>query len=233
MWTRPRQRRERPALTLGRIVTEAILLMDAEGIEALSMRALGLRLQAGATSVYRHVASREELIELAVDEVYREIEVPYCLDPEGWRDAVAASAQSMRAMILRHRWVSAALPSVGLLYLGPNVLRFKESLIQAFDIAGYPRAETDSALAAVIGYVVGMGVGEAAWLGKVAQSGRGEREWTAELWPHLDRLAHEHPRLAESIAARAEVAPEAIRDAKFEYGLERILDGLQLRLTAN
>jgi len=66
VWTRDR---EQPALSRAAIVREAIAMLDAEGTEALSMRKLGARLNAGATSLYRHVASKDELMELALDEV--------------------------------------------------------------------------------------------------------------------------------------------------------------------
>ncbi|WP_435835385.1 TetR/AcrR family transcriptional regulator [Streptomyces avermitilis] len=73
VWTRPRGGRERPVLSREQIVAEALRLLDSEGIDALSMRKLGNRLSAGATSLYRHVANKDELIELAVDEIYGEI----------------------------------------------------------------------------------------------------------------------------------------------------------------
>ncbi|MBO0515534.1 TetR/AcrR family transcriptional regulator, partial [Streptomyces beijiangensis] len=77
VWTRPQRRvREQPALSRDQIVTEALALLDDAGIEALSMRKLGTRLNAGATSLYTHVANKDELIELVVDLVYGEIEVP-------------------------------------------------------------------------------------------------------------------------------------------------------------
>ena len=64
-------------------------MLDADGTEALTMRGLGARLNAGATSAYRHVANKDELMELAVDEVLGEVFVP-----EGggaaWRAAAPA-----------------------------------------------------------------------------------------------------------------------------------------------
>jgi AcrR family transcriptional regulator len=52
VWTRP-QPLQREQLTRDQIVAAAIELLDAEGIEALSMRKLGTRLKAAATSLYR------------------------------------------------------------------------------------------------------------------------------------------------------------------------------------
>ncbi|MEC3951988.1 TetR/AcrR family transcriptional regulator [Nocardia sp. CDC153] len=227
VWARPR--RERPALTVERIVDEAVSLMDAEGIDALTMRALGARLGAGATSMYRHVANREELLELAVDRAYAEIRVPRCEQPEHWREAVSGYARSMRSMVARHGWIAAALPGVGLYYLGPNVLRLSESLNQVFEVAGFPAAEIDMAITAVLGYAVGMCVAESAWLTKVGRSGKSEQECLAELQPVIERALADHPRIAQLRAARGEVDIRAVRDAKFNYGLDRMLDGLRSR----
>ena len=66
-WNRPQKRRTQPALSREQIVAEAFALLDAEGIDALSMRKLGARLNAGATSLYTHVANKEELLALVVD----------------------------------------------------------------------------------------------------------------------------------------------------------------------
>ncbi|WP_040812400.1 TetR/AcrR family transcriptional regulator [Nocardia concava] len=228
VWARP-PRRERPGLTVERIVAEAISLMDDEGLEALTMRALGVRLRAGATSVYRHVANREELLELAVDHVFGEIDVPACDAPGHFRATVIECAESVRTMVLRHRWIAGVMPGVGLHYLGPNVLRLNESLMRVFDAVDYPADEVDTAIATVLGYVVGMSFAEAAWLAKVEQGGKSEQECVEQLLPVLERAVASHPRVAAAIVARGETDVRAGREAKFRYGLERVLDGLTLR----
>src|SRR3954464_11846314 len=103
VWTRPQpQRRQKEQLTRERIVTEAVHLLDEEGMEALSMRTLGQRLGAGATSLYRHVASKDELIGSVADEVYAEIDDPQISDPSSWRLATNAVAHSLRQTGLRN-----------------------------------------------------------------------------------------------------------------------------------
>ena len=82
-------RMPRDTLTRDQIVTAAIGLLDAEGLEGLNMRALGTRLGSAATAVYWHVGSKENLIALAADQVWNEITLS---DPAaaGWRPAAAA-----------------------------------------------------------------------------------------------------------------------------------------------
>ncbi|MGK8521251.1 TetR/AcrR family transcriptional regulator [Nocardia asteroides] len=226
MWTRPRRGREQPALTREQIVAEAVALLDAEGMEALSMRQLGARLNAGATSLYRHVANRDELIELVVDEVYGEIDVPEIDDPAHWRAATRECARSLRAMILRHPWMASTLGQVGLSYLGPNVMRLNDRMVGLFEAGGFPAQEAGDGIGSVISFVVGIGITEAAYLSMLARSGKTEKEWLAELRPAAEAAAREFPRVAHESWSQD---PEQVRERKFQYGLDRVLDGLDAR----
>lgn len=228
VWTRPRKGREQPALTREQIVAEAVSLLDGEGMEALTMRQLGARLNAGATSLYRHVANRDELIELVVDEVYGEIRVPAITDPAAWRMATADCAESLRAMITRHPWMASTLGQVGLSYLGPNVMRLNDGLVGLFEAGGFPAAETSDAISAVMSYVVGMGIAEAAWLALLARSGQTEQEFVAQLRPAAEAAAKDYPRFQQD--EDWDTDPTERRDRKFRYGLDRLLDGLGARL---
>ncbi|MFI1615752.1 TetR/AcrR family transcriptional regulator [Streptomyces lydicus] len=214
VWTRPRRQREQ--LSREQIVTEAVQLLDTDGLESLSMRKLGTRLEAGATSLYRHVANKDELIELVVDEVYGELEVP-AADAADWRTPAARSAYSLRAMILRHPWVASVLGQVGLIHLGPNVTKMSERMAAVYRAAGFPSDETGHAMKTVISYVVGMATSEAAYLSLIARSGKSEQEFIESL-----RSAGEEGPQAED--------PGTARDETFDYGLRRVLDGLQVRL---
>lgn len=230
VWTRPRRKREQPALSREHIVAEAVRLLDADGIEALSMRKLGTRLDAGATSLYRHVGNKDELIELVVDEVYGELDVPDAGDPADWRTAVAHSAHSLRAMALRHPWVASVLGQVGLSHLGPNLIRMSDRMLALFRSAGFPSAEADQAMKTVIAYVVGTATSEASYLSVLARSGRSEQEFLESLRPSTEEAVQDHPGLREGYAAQFGKDPGQVRDENFTYGLERILDGLGTRL---
>ncbi|MFB7514729.1 TetR/AcrR family transcriptional regulator [Streptomyces sp. NPDC056144] len=237
VWTRERTAPDQPALSRAAIVREAVVMLDAEGIEALSMRKLGARLGAGATSLYRHVATKDELMELAVDEVAAEIVVPpadradRAAGDGDWRAAAAEAAGSFRATSLRHPWLSSVLGQAGLAYLGPNLMAFSERLAALFTAAGFP--EPSRAIDTLLSYVIGMSTTEAAWLTTVARSGETEAEFIARLMPAAQQVAADHGHLAdayEKAAVQAAVDPVALRDAKFAYGLDVVLDGLALRL---
>jgi AcrR family transcriptional regulator len=228
VWARPEQSEpDQPALSRDAIVRVAIELLDAEGIEALSMRKLGARLNAGATSLYRHVATKDELMELAVDEVFGEMRVPELAGaPGAWREAVAGAAAEFRATALRHPWLASVLGQAGLAYLGPRLMAFNEGLASLFADAGF--AAPVPAIDAVLSFVIGMSTTEAAWLSTVARSGGTEAEFIAKLMPAAHRAAEGHEHLARNGRASVE-DPAALRDAKFADGLAIVLDGLALR----
>ncbi|AKZ60297.1 putative TetR-family transcriptional regulator [Streptomyces ambofaciens ATCC 23877] len=213
VWARP-HRPQREQLTREQIVAATIELLDAEGVEALSMRKLGTRLKAGATSLYRHVANRDELIQLAVDDVFGELGPPAAATRRTWRTSVARAATELRALVLRHPWVGPELGQVGLLHVGPNAVRMTSGLLAQFQAAGFPEGEEDQAAGALMSYVVGIATSEAAYLSLVTRSGVSERDWLSD---HSSNFGEE-------------VDPRQVREDRFAYGLDRILDGLASRL---
>ncbi|MEU5161840.1 TetR/AcrR family transcriptional regulator C-terminal domain-containing protein [Streptomyces sp. NPDC020875] len=234
VWTRPRRRkREQPALSREQIVAEALALLDSDGVEALSMRKLGARLKAGATSVYSHVANKEELIELVVDEVYGEIDVPEPTGPDDWRRALEEFAHSVRATILRHPWMASVLGEVGMAYLGPNMMRLSDRGLGIFEAAGCDDAETaDVLMSTLIAFVIGTALTEAAYLTSLARSGRTEREWLESVRPAAVAAAQQYPRLRKRYAALDEMEPTDTRGSSFDQGLACVLDGIAVRLRA-
>ncbi|MBT1092682.1 TetR family transcriptional regulator [Streptomyces sp. WAC 05379] len=230
VWARPQRESDQPALSRATIVREAIVMLDAEGVEALSMRKLATRLNAGAASLYRHVATKDELMELAVDEVAAEIDVPPADSPD-WRAAVAQAAHSFRTTALRHPWLSSVLGQAGLAYLGPNLMSYSERLAALFTTAGFP--DPNGAIDAVLSYVIGMSTTEGAWLITVARSGETEADFIARLMPAAQQAVADHEHLAKGYAQTEEVAttdPATMRDTKFAAALDIVLDGLALRL---
>ncbi|MFI6505223.1 TetR/AcrR family transcriptional regulator [Nonomuraea typhae] len=230
VWTRPRRQQQQPALSRERIVAEAVKLLDEEGIDNLSMRTLGTRLNAGATSLYRHVANKDELIELVVDEVYGELRVPEAAGRSDWREAAAGCADSLRSMILRHPWVASVLGQVGLAELGPNLMRQSDRMLALFQAAGFELGEANQAMGTLISYVVGMTTSEAALLSMLARLGQTEEELAAQVREAAMHASRELPRLQELDEQLLNDDPSKIRDRDFRYGVDRILDGLATRL---
>ena len=95
----------REPLTRERIVTAAIDFIDTHGLPALTMRRLGQRLGVEAMAFYRHIPSREDLldavVEHVVDELYADEDV-YLEPRHGWQDYLNRLAHGVRRIALAH-----------------------------------------------------------------------------------------------------------------------------------
>ena len=91
----------RAALSRAQVLRAALTLIDAEGVEALSMRKLGKALDRDPMRLYRHAASKNELLDGVVDVVLSELEVPPT-DNGDWEAVLRRSAHAFRAVALAH-----------------------------------------------------------------------------------------------------------------------------------
>src|SRR5262245_9250965 len=232
VWLGP-QREPRATLPRDRIVAEALRLLDDEGADALSMRKLAAALGVGTTSLYWHVANRDELIELVVNEVNGELDVPDTGDVHDWRETTRRFARSVRSGILRHRWVVSELAHVVGAVPGPNLNDATERMLVVFEGAGFPLPEAERALNTVSAYVAGIALSEAALHELLARQGQSPQDWLDEMVSVADDVTKDHERLRELTTGYAGLDAQQAMDGDFEYGLERVLDGLQARLDAS
>ncbi len=102
-WWRSRkgQHRARPPLTRDAIVDAALTILDADGVDALTIRRLGHELGTGAASLYWHIAGKQELGELVYDRIMGEIDLPDP-DPSKWEDQLKDLARQAYRVMLSH-----------------------------------------------------------------------------------------------------------------------------------
>jgi len=226
-------RRDR-GLSRAEIVSTAIAVADAEGPDAISMRRIARELGAGAMSLYWHVGSKEELLDLMLESIETEIEVP---EPSGdWRADLGAFAHRTRAAMSRHRWamefIGGRPPS------GPNDARNLERLLGLLDGLADDRL-TMNILGTVATYVMGAVMRDAQELRVQRDQERAAAALTEE------QLGEEHERYRKSFEASGRyprivrlmesgIDPDdpATRDERFQFGLDCVLDGIAARLNA-
>ena len=218
----------RETLTRDQIVKAALDLLDAEGLEGLNMRALGRQLDSAATAVYWHVGTKEDLIALAGDLAWAEVDLP---DPAelGWRAAASRMAVSLYAMLSRHTWLVQAFGAYPM--YGPGKARHDDHSLALYEAAGFAGAEADQAAATVFTFVLGNALGpaaEASFSRKLARHGDVEEQLRANQAAAVE-VAMQFPRLRtriETPSADYGAGPEG----GFEYGLHTVLDGLEARI---
>jgi AcrR family transcriptional regulator len=128
-------RRRREPISRDAIVTAAITLLDRDGLDALSMRALAEQLGTGAASLYWHVGSKDGLLDLVFDKIIGEVAVP-AADPARWQEQLKEVARSQRATCLRHPYIVRL--SIGRIPMGPNAIRLSERVLAIMRAGGLP-----------------------------------------------------------------------------------------------
>jgi AcrR family transcriptional regulator len=212
----------RGGLNLEKVVTAAVELADAEGLEAVSMARVAKALGFTTMSLYRHVRSKEELLVLMLNRV---VAMPPARPYDGWREGLENWAWDLLAMVREHPWVlyvpiapppatpnNIAVMERGLAPLADTPLSEQEKGNLILTINGYvfwqARLETELAPGvdddALVAYVTIM------------------RTLVDDRWPAVKRMV-------ESGAFEDE---EDTRDADFAFGLARVLDGIERLIEA-
>ena len=132
----------RPEHSRAEIASAGVTLADASGLGAVTMRSAAAAIGTAPASLYRYVATRDELVELMADQVYGELS---CHEPGSGRPVadLLRLAQQSRAVYHRHPWLL-DIPAAGNLP-GPNAVAFIEQALAALagaDLTGPAKLET-------------------------------------------------------------------------------------------
>jgi AcrR family transcriptional regulator len=198
---RPRQ----ALLSRQRIVETASMLVDAEGLEALSTRRLAAELGVQGPSLYNHFATKDDILDAVADAITAEVDISY-FPAVPWPEALRRWAHLYRAALASHPNI------VPFLAQGPRrrpaTLAMADAVYGCLVAAGWPPASATHVGAAMRYFIVGSALGSFA-LGYVE-----DPELYANAYPHLGQ-AH---RLADH---RAQVDEGA-----FTLGLDALIHGL-------
>jgi AcrR family transcriptional regulator len=225
--------RRADALSRDQIVRAAIAVADAEGAEAVSMRRIARELNAGTMSLYWHIGSKEELLDLMIDEVQAETQIP---GPSGdWRADLRELALNTRKALHRHRWMADFMG--GRPPMGPKSLQNLERALASLDGLGLGAAEAITAVMTVATYTLGTVLREVQEIkGEAYQdmelAGLSDAERMAVVREFADRVraTGRYPHLAALIDSGVDPDSPETRQARFEYGLDCLLDGIAARL---
>ncbi|MDT7552730.1 MAG: hypothetical protein QOI16_1266 [Pseudonocardiales bacterium] len=207
----------RTRLTRNRVVAAAIALADATGIQALTMRKLGVELGVEAMSLYTHVANKNDLLDGMIDGVFGEIDLPS--DATDWRQAMRTRAISTRDAMSRHRW------AIGLMESrttpGPATLRHHDTVLGTLRAAGFSVVLAAHAYSLLDSYIYGFALQspslpfdspeDTATAARLIMA-----RFVSGQYPHLTEIAVEHV-----------LQPGYNYGDEFVFGLDLILDGLE------
>ena len=230
-----------PRLSIDLVVSTAIRIADAEGLEAASMARVAAELSVATMSLYTYVPSRPELADLMVDEVFwsrdlrgeetRDLRGEETRDQRGegtFRERVRHYAERTFAMYRAHPWlaeVSRARPP-----LGPGMLAEQEYVLAAVATLGLPLRQLNPAATAISAWVTSAARHEAESALLRRTTGLSTDEWwlqRGELWESwFDVEAHPTMTAIWNGGAFDRGADEQAQDA-YEYGLGLLLEGIE------
>jgi DNA-binding transcriptional regulator YhcF (GntR family)/AcrR family transcriptional regulator len=212
-------------LTAARIVATAVAVADTEGLAAVSMRRVAAELGVATMSLYRHVADKDDLLVRMMDAVLARW--PFPADPpDDWRERLALAGRKLWEVFRRHPWLAPAL-SVTRPQAVAGALPFTEWVITALEGRGLDLQTVFTTYLTLFNYVRGTAVNVEMEAEAEALSGIDNEEWMDTQEPALLALAAgRFPALERLITTGYDFD----LDELFEFGLQRLLDGIGLLL---
>lgn len=242
LWGAPERpkRGPKPRLSVERIAEAAIGIADREGLAALSMRRVADEVGVTAMSLYTYVPSKAELIDVMLDTVLGELPLD---DGEttgdddgalgGWRAKLERVARRNRDTYLRHPWLLQV--ATGRPVLGPNLIAKYDHELRTVDGIGLTDVEMDLIVGLVGDYVHGAVRGQIEAAQVQQRTGMTDEQWWAEWAPLLEKVFDpERFPVAARVGAAAGAEYNAPVDParSFEFGLARVLDGIEAFIAA-
>ncbi|WP_405797260.1 TetR/AcrR family transcriptional regulator [Streptomyces sp. NBC_01506] len=247
---RKSERSDHPTgLDRDRIIAVSVQLLDAEGPAKFSMRRLAAELSVTAMSMYWYVDTKDDLLELALDSVYTEIDTARAADDgtdadadahaesdpdtasdtaSDWRDDLRALAVNYRALLVRHPWVS---PLVGkFLNIGPNSMEFSAAVQRVMRRTGLPAHGQMGALGAVFQFVYGFGTIEGHFVQRCAEAGMTQDQYYRHAMGRINERPEYRGRFEQAeelMEARGGDTVEEMRERDFTFALELLIAGIE------
>jgi AcrR family transcriptional regulator len=205
----------RQPLSRERVLLAAVAMADAGGVDALSMRRLAQDLGVVPMALYKHVASKDELLDGMVDVIVGEIDPPVA--GTDWKAAVRQRVLSARRALLRHPWASRVVESRAA--ATPAVLAYMDSMIGLFRAGGFSVDLTHHAMHAMGSRLLGF---SQELFDDTSDSDPDPADFAPEAYPHISELL-----VAITHDQGSVVGPGCDDQFEFEFALDLMLDGLE------
>lgn len=220
------QRRARPgrkrALDRDAVVAAAIRVLDADGLDAVTIRRVAQELGVGAASLYAYVDSKDALIELVLDHVVGEVDVSDFPNEDPWQEQLKELIRRARAAFVAHRDVARA--SLGRIPSGPNALRTMDTMLGVLKRSGLP-----DQVIAYAGDLIGLLISATAYEESLfAETGLNIEDFVGyveEFRAYLEALpADRFPHMVALAGPLTHFDPGT--DSRFEFMLDVVVRGL-------
>lgn len=196
---------------------------DAEGLSALSMRRIATELDVPTMSLYRQVRAKEQLLVLMADAAFAAHRLPRTFPP-GWRAQLELLCRLQWSIYRRHPWLAQVI-SLTRPLMAPHAVAHTEWALRALSGRGLGQHNQLHLVAALANHVRGTAVNLEREAEAEQDTGLTDDEWMAAQADVLGGLlaAGEFPHLARLTRTAVDLNVESL----FEFGLQRLLDGVE------
>jgi AcrR family transcriptional regulator len=206
------------------IVDAAIRILDREGVDGVSMRRIAQDLDTGPSSLYAHVANKQELLELIIERIAATLHIPEP-DPRRWKAQLKRLCLDLYAALTAHADIARA--ALGFIPTGPQALRFSEGMLAIALAGGVPPQVAAWAVDRIFLYVNADAFEGTLYNAQPVPEGLTPQahmhRFIAQLREYFQALpADRFP----SITAHAEELTTGNGQQRFEFGLDLLIDGL-------
>ncbi len=211
--------KERERLTRERVIDAALSVMDAEGLDAVSMRRVAREVGVEAMSLYNHVRDKDDLLQGVCERIMATYEFPDGYE-EDWVERAKAGARSWRRLLQAHPDLLRLFAEThGPVPSSPESMRPTEFALTMFREAGLSERDTVQAFHAFGGYIQGFVMMEAGSIKDRHEDHFMGAEIPEDVFPTLAAVSRHW----------AECQP----DEQFEFGLDLLIRGLQAKVAAD
>ncbi len=232
IWTRPEPAGRAARLDRDAIAGAALGIADREGFAAVSMRRLARELGVGTMSLYHYLRTKDDLLELMDDAVMGELLVPPEELPDDWREALSVIARRTRDAWARHPW---AIDSLRGERFGPNAMAHVEQSLAAVAAMNLEPVQRLEVIGIVDDYVMGCCIRMSAGRSTFYEEDGGVAAYEAIL-DHVEaRLERGDFPQTRALVGEGDIranwerlAAQTHERDRFEIGLARLLDGIEL-----
>ncbi|MET7960551.1 TetR/AcrR family transcriptional regulator C-terminal domain-containing protein [Micromonospora zamorensis] len=209
-------------LTRDQVVRTAMEIADAEGLAALSMRRIATELDVPTMSLYRQIRGKEQLLLLMADAAFAAHRLPQAI-PSGWRAQLELLCRLQWSIYQRHPWLAQVI-SLTRPLMAPHAVAHTEWALHALAGHGLDPHTQLHLVAALANHVRGTAVNLEREAEAEQDTGLTDDEWMTAQADVLGGLfaAGEFPHLARLTRTAVDLNVESL----FEFGLQRLLDGV-------
>jgi AcrR family transcriptional regulator len=221
-------RTRRAGLTQREIVEAGVRIADADGLPFVTMRRVADSLGVSTMALYRHVPNKQDLTLQMAGSVFAAVRLPD-IPLTAWRPRLDAAAHLFWAVFSRHPWAAEVL-SVSRPQLVPSVLPLAEWSLSTLRTIGFATHDMLCAHISLFAHVRGMALARLTEAQAEKDTGMSADEWMRRHDRALRQQAGSagHPGLARVIGEPFDFDLDTV----FEYGLQRLLDGIDAQRRA-